>query len=64
MMIPLIVRYIKRVLLQKISQYFRKPYGPFGRNVKVDLDLFSYATKSDLKEATVLDTSNVAAKSD
>ena len=64
MMIPLIVRYIKRVLLQKISQYFRKPYGTFGKNVKVELDLFSYATKSDLKEATVLDTSNLAAKSD
>ena len=33
-----------------MSQYFPKPYDHFGRNVKVGLDLFNYATKSDLKK--------------
>ena len=32
--------------------------------MKVELDLSNYATKTDLKEATGIDTSNLAAKSD
>ena len=35
-----------------MSQYFPKPYRNFGGNVKVQLDLSSYATKVDLKNAT------------
>ena len=31
--------------------------------MKVELDLSNYATKTDLKEATGIDTSNLAAKS-
>ena len=32
--------------------------------MKVELDLSNYATKTNLKEATGIDTSNLAAKSD
>ena len=34
--------------LYRMSQFF-PPYGTFGGNVKVELDLSSYATKTDLK---------------
>ena len=47
----------------EMSQYFTKPYNHIGGNVKVELDLFSYATKTDLKGATVIDTPNLALKS-
>ena len=52
------------MLLYKISQYFLKPYERFGKNIKVDLDLSNYTRKPDLKGATGVDTSNLAAKSD
>ena len=47
-----------------MSQYFRNPYRSFKGNVKVDLDLSSYATKADLKNETEVDTSRLAAKPD
>ena len=47
-----------------MSQYFPKPYGSFGGNVKVELDLSSYATEADSKNVTRVDTSKLAAKSD
>ena len=40
-----------------MSEYFPKPES-LGANVKVELDLSNYATKSDLKNATVVDTSD------
>ena len=43
-----------------MSQYFPKPYERSGRNVKVKLDLFNYATKSDLKHAAGVNTSDIA----
>ena len=46
-----------------MSQYFPKPSEPFRRNVKVELNLSSYATKAELKNATV-DTSRLAEKCD
>ena len=46
-----------------MSQYFPKPSESFRRNVKVELNLSSYATKAELKNATV-DTSRLAAKCD
>ena len=52
------------MLLYKISQYFLKPYESFGKNIKVDLDLSNYTRKADLKGATGVDTSNLAAKSE
>ena len=48
----------------KMSQYFPKPYEPFGGDINVKVDLSNYATKSDLKNATSIDTSKLAAKSD
>ena len=45
-------------------QYFPKPYEPFLRNVSVKVDLSNYPAKANLKNATVIDTSKLAAKSD
>ena len=41
-----------------MSQYFPKPYEPFGGDIKVMLDLSNYATKT----ITHVDTSNFALK--
>ena len=46
-----------------MSQYFLKPYEPFGGDINVKVDLSNYATKADLKDATGIDTSNFALKS-
>ena len=48
----------------KMSQYFPRPYEPFGGDVNVKVALSNYATKSDLKNATGIDTSKLAVKSD
>ena len=37
-----------------MSQCFPKPYKIFGGNLKVELYLSSYVTKTDLKKATVI----------
>ena len=47
-----------------MSQYFLKPYQPFGGDINVKIDLFNYATKSDWKNATGTDTSKLSSKSD
>ena len=44
-----------------MSQYF-PPYGSSGRSSKVELDLSNYATKTDLKNATHVDVSCFARK--
>ena len=46
-----------------MSEYFPKP-RPLGRNVKLELDLSNYTTKTDLKKATSVDTSEFAKKTD
>ena len=46
-----------------MSQYFPKPYEPFGEDINVKVDLSNSATKTDLKDATGIDTSNFALKS-
>ena len=46
-----------------MSQYFPKQYTGFGGNVKVELDLSNYATKTDLKGTTGIGTSNLSLKS-
>ena len=46
-----------------MSQYFPKPCRSFKGNVKVKLDLYSYATKAELKNATGVYTTILAAKS-
>ena len=45
-----------------MSQYFPKPYKPFGRDNNVQVDLSNYATKADLNNAAGIDTSKLAAK--
>ena len=59
----LIVGLIKKTLY-KLSKYFPKPCISFEGNVKIELDLSSYAPKAELKNATRVDTSKLAAKSD
>ena len=44
-----------------MSQYFPKPYEPFEGEINVKIDLSNYATKSDLNNATGIDTSKSAA---
>ena len=44
-----------------MSQYF-PPYRSSGRNIKVELDLSSYATKTDLNNVTHIDVSSFASK--
>ena len=61
MIIPLIPGLIKKTLY-KMSQYFPKPYEPFGGNVIVRVDLSNYATNDDIKNITHVDTSNFALK--
>ena len=58
----LIAGLIKRHCI-KMSQYFPKPYRNFGGNIDVKVVLSNYATKTDVKDATGIDTSNFALKS-
>ena len=41
-------------------QYFPKPFRSFGENINVKVDLSNYATKTDLKNVTYVDTSSFA----
>ena len=41
-----------------MSQYFPKPYEPFGGDINVKGDLSNYATKTDVKNISHVDTSN------
>ena len=47
-----------------MSQYFPKPYEPFGGDINVKVDLSNYATKADIKNITHIDTSSFALKTD
>ena len=44
-------------------QYFPRPFRSFGGNINVKVDLSNYATKTDLKNVTHVDTSNFCTKS-
>ena len=46
-----------------MSQYFPKPYEPFGGDINVKVDLSNYATKTDIKNISHVDTSSFALKS-
>ena len=61
MIINLIVGLIKKTLY-KMSQYFPKPYEPFGGDINLTVDLSNYATKDDIKSITHVDTSSFALK--
>ena len=45
-----------------MSLYFPEPYKYSGENVRVELDIPDYVTKTDLKGATDIDTSTLASK--
>ena len=45
-----------------MSEYFPKSFRSFGRNINVKVDLSNYATKTDLKNVTHVDTSRFALK--
>ena len=45
-----------------MSKYFPKPYEPFGKNIKVKIDLSNYATKADIKNISHVDTSSFVLK--
>ena len=46
-----------------MSQYFPKPYKPFGGDINVKVDLSNNATKTDLKNVSHVDVSSFALKS-
>ena len=46
-----------------MSQYFPKPYEPFGGDINVKVDLSNYATKTDIKNISHVDTSSFTLKS-
>ena len=46
-----------------MSQYFPKPYEPFGGDINAKVDLFNYATKTDLKNIPHVDVSSFVLKS-
>ena len=45
-----------------MCQYFPKPFKSFGGNMNVKVDLSNYATKTDLKNVTHVDTLSFALK--
>ena len=67
MIIHLIAGLIKKIQCDsigcnciKMSQYFPKPYEPFGGDINVKVDLSNYATKTDNKNNSYADTSSFA----
>ena len=43
-----------------MSQFFPKPYEPFGGDINVKVDLSNYAAKTDIKNISHVDTSSFA----
>ena len=60
LIILLIVELIEKTLY-KMDGYFPKPPRDY-ENIKVEVDLFIYATKTDIKNITHADTSSFALK--
>ena len=46
-----------------MSQYFPRPYELFGGDINVKVDLSNYATKTDIRNISHVDTSNFTLKS-
>ena len=61
MIVHLIVGLIKKTLY-KMSKYFPKSPRSYGENISVSVDLSNYATKTDIKNITHIDTSGFALK--
>ena len=65
MIIYLTVELIKKIKCncKKMSQYFPKPFNShFGESIKVKIGLSNYATKPDIKNISLVDTSSFALK--
>ena len=45
-----------------MSKYFPKSFRSFGRNINIKVYLSNYATKTDIKNVSHVDTSNFALK--
>ena len=45
-----------------MGQYSPKPFRSFGRNINIKVDMSNYATKTDLKNVTHVDTWSFALK--
>ena len=45
-----------------MSQYFPKPYEPFGGDINVSVDLSNYATNADMKNITHVNIPSFALK--
>ena len=45
-----------------MSKYFPKPYEPFGGDINAKVDIWNYATKTDIKNISQVDTSSFALK--
>ena len=61
MIILLIAGLISKTQI-KMSQYFPKPYEPFGGDINVKVDLSNYATQADIKNISHVVTSGFALK--
>ena len=46
--------------VKKMSKYFPKSFRSFGRNTNVKVDLSNYATKTDTKNISHVDSSSFA----
>ena len=51
-MITHLVAILMKNTSHKTSQYFPKPYEPFGGYINIKVDLSNYTTKNDLKGAS------------
>ena len=45
-----------------MSKFYPKPYEPFGGDINITVDLSNYATRTDLKNVTHVDTPSFALK--
>ena len=46
-----------------MSHYFPKPYEPFGGDINVKVNIYNYATKTNLKNISHVDASSFSLKS-
>ena len=61
-MIILLIGGLIKNTLYKMSQHFPKPYGSFGGDINVKIDLSDYSTMDDIKNITHVDTSSFTLK--